>query len=86
MISKLSSIVVARTVLPLRLLTMNLWYVSPSLGRPLLILNHHQVHHLRIPRFLVQDDSYINVSENKTSVADAIADSSLSEHSAEVSV
>ncbi|GFF56735.1 hypothetical protein IFM46972_10594 [Aspergillus udagawae] len=44
------------------------------------------VHHLRIPRFLVQDDSYINVSENKTSVAEAIADSSLSEHSAEVSV
>ncbi|KAF7587385.1 hypothetical protein BBP40_007351 [Aspergillus hancockii] len=39
-----------------------------------------------IPRFLVQDDSYINVSENKSSVADAIADSSLSEHSAEVSV
>ncbi|KAG2027499.1 hypothetical protein GB937_001243 [Aspergillus fischeri] len=48
--------------------------------------NEPVVHHLRIPRFLVQDDSYINVSENKTSVADAIADSSLSEHSAEVSV
>ncbi|KAF7176473.1 hypothetical protein CNMCM7691_002791 [Aspergillus felis] len=48
--------------------------------------NEPVVHHLRIPRFLVQDDSYVNVSENKTSVADAIADSSLSEHSAEVSV
>ncbi|GIK02915.1 hypothetical protein Aspvir_006980 [Aspergillus viridinutans] len=44
------------------------------------------VHHLKIPRFLVQDDSYVNVSENTTSVAEAIADSSLSEHSAEVSV
>ncbi|KAF7158661.1 hypothetical protein CNMCM6106_005451 [Aspergillus hiratsukae] len=44
------------------------------------------VHQLRIPRFVVQDDSYITVSENKTSVAEAIADSSLSEHSAEVAV
>jgi hypothetical protein len=86
MILRLSLIVVARTVLPLQLATMNLSYVPPSFGRPLLILYHRQVHHLRIPRFLVQDDSYINVSENKTSVADAIADSSLSEHSAEVSV
>lgn len=44
------------------------------------------MHRLRIPRFLVQDDSYVNVTENKTSVAEAIADSSLSEHAAEVSV
>lgn len=46
----------------------------------------NQVHHLRIPRFQVQDDSYIDVSENKSEVADAIAGSSLSEHAAEVSV
>jgi hypothetical protein len=45
-----------------------------------------QMHQLRIPRFLVQDDSYITVSENKTSVAEAIADSSLSAHSAEAAV
>lgn len=44
------------------------------------------MYHLRIPRFLVQDDSYVNVSENKSSVANAIADSSLSETSAEASV
>ncbi|OJJ29789.1 hypothetical protein ASPWEDRAFT_55355 [Aspergillus wentii DTO 134E9] len=44
------------------------------------------MHKLRIPRFLVQDNSYVSVSENKSSVANAIADSSLAEHSAEFAV
>lgn len=42
--------------------------------------------HLFIPRYRVEDDSYVEVSENKSSVASAIASSSLSETAAEVAV
>ncbi|KAJ5400086.1 hypothetical protein N7465_010575 [Penicillium sp. CMV-2018d] len=41
---------------------------------------------LMIPRYRVEDDSYVAVSENKSSVAWAIASSSLSEAAAEVAV
>ncbi|KAE8324704.1 hypothetical protein BDV39DRAFT_207618 [Aspergillus sergii] len=41
---------------------------------------------LIIPRYRVEDDSYVEVSENQTSVARAIASSSLSEIAAEAAV
>ncbi|KAJ9265492.1 hypothetical protein DTO212C5_6685 [Paecilomyces variotii] len=41
---------------------------------------------LRIPRFIVTDDSYVDVSEHKSSVASAIASSSLSKSSSEVAI
>jgi hypothetical protein len=41
---------------------------------------------LRIPRFIVTDDSYVDVSEHKSSVASAIASSSLSKNSSEVAM
>ena len=41
---------------------------------------------MRIPRYAVQDDSYVEVFEQNKSVADAVAQSSLSEVSAELAV
>ncbi|RGP69181.1 membrane attack complex component perforin, partial [Fusarium longipes] len=40
----------------------------------------------RIPRFIVTDDAYIEVSEHKTSVMTAIAESSLSKNSSEIAI
>ncbi len=39
-----------------------------------------------IPRYRVEDDAYVEVSENQSSVAWAIASSSLSELAAEIAV
>ena len=41
---------------------------------------------MRIPRYAVQDDSYVEVFEQNKSVADAVAQSSLSEVSAELAM
>ncbi|CEI39930.1 hypothetical protein FVEN_g2198 [Fusarium venenatum] len=40
----------------------------------------------RIPRFIVTDDAYVEVSEHKTSVMTAMAESSLSKNSSEVAI
>ncbi|KAF0635079.1 hypothetical protein FPSE5266_07031 [Fusarium pseudograminearum] len=40
----------------------------------------------RIPRFIVTDDVYVEVSEHKTSVMTAMAESSLSKNSSEVAI
>lgn len=41
---------------------------------------------MRIPRYVVQDDSYVEVFEQNKSVADAVAQSPLSEVSAELAM
>ncbi|KAH8430634.1 uncharacterized protein LDX57_008297 [Aspergillus melleus] len=41
---------------------------------------------LRIPRFRIEDDSYVEMTETSKSVAKAMADSSMSEYAAEVAI
>lgn len=64
---------------------MNLWYVSPALGRPLLLSIHHQVHHLRILDFLCKM-TLTSMSLRIRHQWQTISNSSLSERSAEVFV
>lgn len=45
-----------------------------------------QMEEYRIPRFIVTDDAYVEVSEHKTSVMTAMAESSLSKNSSEVAM
>ncbi|PTD10287.1 hypothetical protein FCULG_00007629 [Fusarium culmorum] len=45
-----------------------------------------QMEEYRIPRFIVTDDAYVEVSEHKTSVMTAMAESSLSKNSSEVAI
>jgi hypothetical protein len=51
-----------------------------------LCLQRLQTEEYRIPRFIVTDDAYVEVSEHKTSVMTAMAESSLSKNSSEVAM
>ncbi|GKU05131.1 membrane attack complex component perforin [Fusarium langsethiae] len=48
--------------------------------------DHATTEEYRIPRFIVTDDAYVEVSEHKTSVMTAMAESSLSKNSSEVAI
>ena len=60
--------------------------MSFNLRRSLLGACSHEQQMLRIPRFRIEDDSYVEMSETSKSVAKAMADSSMTEFAAELAM